>query len=378
MTIREAVILAAGKGKRMKSNTSDETLRNTPKPLIEINGIPIIEYQLRDLFVYGMDVAIVINKNDEALFKEKLKNYNVKYYYQIEPKGTADALYSARDFVKNDLFLVLMGDDIAKLNMEEVINIDYPVVFGYEIDEIKNYGAIEVDENDLIVDIIEKKKKGRGIANTGIYIMPKSFFNIYKDIKINDKANEFFLTDSIQVFKKININFHLKKLKLWYGVNTPDELAFIRNIFNGSIYIRKAMLEDYTSLMNVLSQLSIINDESSSNNNGLDTFKEILRDPNYIMCVAETKEGIVGTATLLVQLNLSHGSRPYGHIENVVVDINHRRKGIGKMMLKFLFRKAYERNCYKIVLSCNHENIEFYKSIGFYQTGEIEMRINIK
>ena len=68
--IKQAVILAAGEGKRMKRSATEETIINTPKPLIEINGLPIIEHTIKKLNYMGLDIAVVINKKDEDIFRK--------------------------------------------------------------------------------------------------------------------------------------------------------------------------------------------------------------------------------------------------------------------------------------------------------------------
>ena len=122
MRIRQAVILAAGKGRRMKENATDEALRTLPKPLLDLNGEPMIAGKIRALLDNGVEVCIVINPFSESVFRERLKDYDVTYCYQSMPLGTANALYSAKEFVKDNLFLVMMGDDIINCDMSEVLN----------------------------------------------------------------------------------------------------------------------------------------------------------------------------------------------------------------------------------------------------------------
>ncbi|MBW2978281.1 GNAT family N-acetyltransferase [Candidatus Woesearchaeota archaeon] len=141
--------------------------------------------------------------------------------------------------------------------------------------------------------------------------------------------------------------------------------------------IRKADQEDIRKLMPLLRQLSPGPDEDD-----LDQLKQIsdqiIKDEYHYLCVVEEDNGIIGSGTLLIQKNLSHGGRPYGHIENIVVDINHRKKGIGKEIARHLIEKAKENNCYKVILDCKKENIPFYEKCGFNDTGEVEMRISFE
>ncbi|MDD3726088.1 MAG: GNAT family N-acetyltransferase [Candidatus Ratteibacteria bacterium] len=142
--------------------------------------------------------------------------------------------------------------------------------------------------------------------------------------------------------------------------------------------VRIARMDDFEGIVGLLSQLSPPKPEDRlESNRGREILKDILNSPDYCLCVAEGEEGLLGTAILLIQKNLSHGGRPYGHLENVVTDIRHRRKGMGLVMVGFLIEKAREKGCYKVILNCETKNISFYERCGFCITGEVEMRINL-
>ncbi len=141
--------------------------------------------------------------------------------------------------------------------------------------------------------------------------------------------------------------------------------------------IRQANITDLNALLDLLHQLSPIKEED-----GLTDYKKlqetlhrIIADDNHHLCVCEHDGKVIGTAVLLIQLNLSHSGQSYSHIENVVTDQAQRGKGIGTRMIEYLIRQARKKNCYKIILNCAKHNIPFYKKCSFIETGEIEMRI---
>jgi glucose-1-phosphate thymidylyltransferase len=222
--IRQAVILAAGRGKRMKENATDETIKKTPKALLEVRELPIIEHKIRELKGYGIDICIVINPNDEKDFRDKLKQYDLTYCYQNEPLGTANALYSAKDFVKDELFLVMMGDDLTEYDTKKLISENTPIVCGLEVNDVSGFGALIVNANGEVEKIIEKEMSGRGFVNTAVYVMPKSFFEYYKEIKPSQKSGEYYLTEAPAVLARHRIIFKLRKLDNWIGINTPSDL----------------------------------------------------------------------------------------------------------------------------------------------------------
>ncbi|MAG22134.1 MAG: histone acetyltransferase [Candidatus Diapherotrites archaeon] len=142
--------------------------------------------------------------------------------------------------------------------------------------------------------------------------------------------------------------------------------------------LKEVREQDLEQVLPVLYQLSPQKEEDK--NVSQDELRKILAkiisDDNYFMYVLEVEGNIVGIGSLLIQLNLSHGGKPYGHIENVVVDNLNRKNGTGKKIVAKLIEKAKEKGCYKIVLACEANNIPFYEKSGLNETGEVEMRLD--
>jgi glucosamine-phosphate N-acetyltransferase len=140
--------------------------------------------------------------------------------------------------------------------------------------------------------------------------------------------------------------------------------------------VRGATLEDLDSILELLNQLTSLKDGTIFNREKVENiYRKILDDENYSLCVYQDEGKILGTALLLVQMNISQGGRPYSHIENVVVDKGCRGKGAGKKMIDYLVDKAKGIDCYKILLNCGKDNITFYEKCGFFDSGEVEMRL---
>ncbi len=376
--INQAVILAAGKGKRMKDGVKDSYLESTPKSLIDVNGVPLISRTVKSLISDGIQVFIVINKNEESKFRKALSNYDITYCYEDEPLGTAHALYSARDFITDKLFGVFMGDDIFDYEELQIKNKDAPTIFAYLHYDCINYGVLDVDGNQVARSIIEKKKLGKGLVNTGIYVMPNEFFELFKTITRSSDSAEYFLTDVISKFYFLSKGFKVEIINEWQGINYPKDLKTVMLKIEGNPIIRLARMSDVERLITLFSQLS----ESSIEVNydkekGKAELKRIVENPNQYTLVAVVEDYVVGTATLLVQNNLTHGASPYAHIENVVTDKEWRNKSIGKMLVNELIHIARQLSCYKVILNCNMYNSTFYEKLGFISTNEIEMRFNL-
>jgi len=140
--------------------------------------------------------------------------------------------------------------------------------------------------------------------------------------------------------------------------------------------IRAARLEDLNSILELLYQLSPLKEGVVADKDKVKWILiDIINDKNYHLCVFEDEGKVLGTALLLIQMNLSHGGRSYAHIENVVVDKEYRGKGAGRKMMDYLIEKGKEFDCYKILLNCSKDNIPFYEGCRFFDSGEIEMRL---
>ncbi len=174
----KAIILAAGKGNRLKPLTD-----TTPKPLIAINNIPIIDRLFNSLPDEIDEVIIVVEH-----LKEKIKEhvgdffYSKKVFYadQIDMKGTFGALLSAKDLLSTgERFLIVNGDDI--YTKEELqMHLNHKRSFGIQKLMMPGYHSIHIDTDGYIdgfypQDTLEKEH-GAFVA-TGSYVADTDIFN---------------------------------------------------------------------------------------------------------------------------------------------------------------------------------------------------------
>jgi len=107
-------------------------------------------------------------------------------------------------------------------------------------------------------------------------------------------------------------------------------------------------------------------------------FSQIDQNPNHFTYVAvNEKDGVFSTVTLFIENKFIHEGENVGHIEDVVTRENFGGRGASKSILQELLKIAKEHNCYKTILNCDEELIEFYKKIGF-ERAHNEMRFNHK
>lgn len=196
----KAVILAAGKGVRMLPLTLDR-----PKTLIEINGKPFLMHLLERLYNAGFqdkDIAIVAGYKKEKI-EEFLVQHNlaITLIEQQALVGTGDAVYHAREFVDEDNFIVVGGDnlfsadDLLRIQQED----EYCRVAGWEVENPSRYGVL-VCEGEMLTEIVEKPKEFVGnLINAGLYKFTPDIFEALEQIEISERG-ELELTDAIFLF----------------------------------------------------------------------------------------------------------------------------------------------------------------------------------
>jgi glucosamine-phosphate N-acetyltransferase len=134
--------------------------------------------------------------------------------------------------------------------------------------------------------------------------------------------------------------------------------------------IRKIEKNDYyKSYLSLISQLT-----NENINCTYDYFSEYLDKINSDIFVIEFNKKIIASITLIIEKKFIHNFKSVCHIEDVIVDKNYFKKGIGSKLIKYSINQAKKENCYKIILNCKNNLDNFYKKFGFNRKN-IEMSI---
>jgi glucosamine-phosphate N-acetyltransferase len=136
--------------------------------------------------------------------------------------------------------------------------------------------------------------------------------------------------------------------------------------------IRNLQSDDYNkNYLDLLNQLSLLNKKNILYND-FNNFIEELNNKNHIIKVIELNNKIVASGTLYIENKIIHNLGKVGHIEDIIVDINIRGKSLGKQIVKHLIHLSENNGCYKTILNCNENNINFYEKCGLIKK-EYEM-----
>ncbi|MCA9827727.1 MAG: nucleotidyltransferase family protein [Nitrosopumilus sp.] len=172
----KAIILAGGRGKRLKPITDD-----VPKPLVLIKNIPIIEWQIKYLKKFGIDEVIICTGYKQEMIEDYLVTRNlglvIKYSIEKLPLGTGGAIKKAGKMISDRSFFVLNGDTITNLDLKKLVKIENSVA---AIELRTKFGILETRSNKII-RFKEKKEIPDLWMNAGIYHLNKEMLQDMPD-----------------------------------------------------------------------------------------------------------------------------------------------------------------------------------------------------
>ncbi len=240
-----SVILAAGKGTRMKSSL--------PKVLHTIFNKPLLGYVLEAVNSTGYvsDNFVIVGHEAQKVEEFVRNNYSfVKCILQMPQRGTGDAVNRAVPFLKNfDGYVIVVCGDTPLITGEtlksfieyhENSNADLTVMSAI-FDNPQNYGRIIRDENNKFIAIVEEKdatdeQKAVKEVNAGLYCISwKSVNEAFACLKNNNAQGEYYLTDIVKwaVLKGLNVqSYVLNDNSEIFGINSKQNLAQAFKIMN--------------------------------------------------------------------------------------------------------------------------------------------------
>ncbi|PYL91026.1 MAG: nucleotidyl transferase [Verrucomicrobia bacterium] len=215
--IERAVLLAAGRGTRMRELTA-----GLPKPMIKVRGKPILLHIVEGLQAAGIkDFLIIVGYQGDAV-----RDYfgdgtcfglQIKYATQVVQDGTGRVVDLARDFVDQSPFVLSYGVILVDPGNYKAIN-----------EDVSKGGAVFVNERMEVTDIREKPASGELASawyNAGVYAFRPSIFNWTSKLQPSPRG-EYELTDAIRDLAQSGKKVQAYELKgAWADVRDPEVLA---------------------------------------------------------------------------------------------------------------------------------------------------------
>ncbi|RAP33673.1 hypothetical protein DID77_02675 [Candidatus Marinamargulisbacteria bacterium SCGC AG-439-L15] len=241
MTPLNIIILAAGKGTRMKSEL--------PKVAHKVNDIPMIDYVINASKSAGAsEIYIVIGHQAETL-KTLINDNTLIYVEQKEQLGTGHAVQQVAPHIKestNSITMVLAGDCplISAQTLKALLETHHSTqakasILTTKLDDPAAYGRILKNEHGQVIAIREAKDCTEdelkvSEINSGIYCFDtQKLFNALEKTNTNNKQGEYYLTDVIEILKQDGGTisaYCTKNSHEVLGVNTKEDLRHIETL----------------------------------------------------------------------------------------------------------------------------------------------------
>ncbi len=200
----KAVVLAAGKGTRLRPLTDDR-----PKALVEVAGRPLLDHVFEQLVGLGIsEFVVVVGYRKQQIidrYGDEFRGVPITYAHQREQLGLAHALLQAEPYVDED-FALMLGDNVFRANLEDVVERqrrgDVDAAFLVEevpFSEAGRYGVCETNGRGEIVEVVEKPDDPpSNMVMTGFYTFSPAIFHACHLVQPSDRG-EYELPDTIDL-----------------------------------------------------------------------------------------------------------------------------------------------------------------------------------
>ena len=191
-----AVIMAGGKGSRLLSITNDEI----PKPMVPVDGKPLLEYQVEKLKSYGVKKIIMIvghlGEKISVHFQDgRAFGVDIDYIFEKEPLGTAGAFYYLKDKIDAKDFLLIFGDVFFDLDFDRMEDFHFKnsaltTLLAHPNGHPYDSDLIQMDDTGRVIGFDSKHNVRDywydNMVNAGMYILNRDLLDLVKEpVKID-------------------------------------------------------------------------------------------------------------------------------------------------------------------------------------------------
>jgi glucose-1-phosphate thymidylyltransferase len=239
----KAIIPVAGAGKKLRPHTYTQ-----PKALIPLAGKTVLSIIIDQLHQEGIKEFIFII----GYMGEKIQDYVNQYHkditahfvHQNDRQGTAHAIELTRQYIDNDEVFVVLGDTICEYNLREVLDAPYSMLGVKKVDDPREFGVAEINEEDFITKVVEKPQIPKSnMALVGLYKIKETHFLFSCLTKIFQEdittQGEYNLTDALECMIQQGAKFKPFKVDNWFDCGKKETIlesnATLLKKFGGKI-----------------------------------------------------------------------------------------------------------------------------------------------
>jgi len=224
----KAIIPVAGAGTKLRPHSYTQ-----PKALIPLAGKTVLSIIIDQLRSAGINEFVFIvgylGDKIQDYVKTKYPDIKAQYVHQYDRQGVGHAIKLARTIVSNDEVFVVLGDTICEYNVQEVVNSPHSMIGVKKVDDPREFGVAEMEEDGTIVHVVEKPQIPKSnMAMVGLYKIRESeqmFQCLENNILQGLRSHgEYSLTDALDCMIKMGVQFKSFKVENWFDCGRKETL----------------------------------------------------------------------------------------------------------------------------------------------------------
>lgn len=226
-----ALIKAAGKGTRMQEVTGG----NVPKPLVEIEGVPVLVRTLKNVASVANEITIVVRDGDKVTAEVAVKYGNLAYQNVEMFPGTAEAVKAgiSKFASENERLVLIANGDDSSLIPQTV----YRDLLKYHLStgaDCTTLGVCQNDSGRKVKFYLGEDTIGKKVEYTGVFISKINWLKSnLDDIKVDPETGEKQISRIFEIARyRSLINMCVVTGNVWHGFNTPQDYAETLKLFS--------------------------------------------------------------------------------------------------------------------------------------------------